>query len=63
MRSCFLSTAVELPRELAVECNERGIFLIHISTDYVFDGTQWPYHPGDACNPLNKVAQTGCDYG
>lgn len=34
-------------------CKEKGIFLIYISTDYVFDGTKPPYLPGDAPNPLN----------
>lgn len=47
--------------------------LIYISTDYVFDGTQPPYHPNDTPNPLNAygasklagekaVQSSGCDH-
>lgn len=46
---------VDFPEYLAKQCKQRGIFLIHISTDYVFDGENAPYHPHDPTNPLNKV--------
>ncbi len=37
---------------LAAICKERGIKLVHISTDYVFDGTaSSPYREDDATNP------------
>lgn len=32
--------------------------MIHISTDYVFDGTSPPYKVGDKCNPLSKYGLT-----
>ena len=45
------ATAVET---LAKTCKQHRCWLIHISTDYVFDGTlDGPYTPADAPNPLN----------
>jgi dTDP-4-dehydrorhamnose reductase len=45
------ATAVET---LAKACKQHGCWLVHISTDYVFDGTlDRPYTPADAPNPLN----------
>ena len=39
---------------LAKVCKQRQCWLIHISTDYVFDGTlDRSYTPSDAPNPLN----------
>ena len=44
-------TAVET---LAKACKEHRCWLMHISTDYVFDGTlDRPYIPADTPNPLN----------
>jgi len=41
------------PAALATACAERGIPLIHLSTDYVFDGTGTrPYRPDDPVAPL-----------
>ena len=45
------ATAVET---LAKTCKQTGCWLIHISTDYVFDGTlERSYTPSDTPNPLN----------
>ena len=42
------------PRLLAEACKKHGIFLVHISTDYVFDGTKGsPYTAEDRPNPIN----------
>lgn len=42
------------PGFIAMECRNRGIPLIHISTDYVFDGqSQKPYQPDADVNPLS----------
>lgn len=62
------------PRLLAEACKKHGIFLIHISTDYVFDGTKGsPYTTADKPNPINvygasklagekAIANVGGDY-
>jgi len=45
------ATAVDT---LAKACKQQQCWLIHISTDYVFDGTlDRPYTPEDTPNPLN----------
>jgi len=42
------------PRLLAEACKQHNVFLIHISTDYVFDGTKGaPYTTADKPNPIN----------
>lgn len=42
------------PRLLAEVCKKHSVFLIHISTDYVFDGTKGaPYTTADIPNPIN----------
>lgn len=42
------------PRLLAEACKKHGVFLVHISTDYVFDGTKGsPYTAEDIPNPIN----------
>lgn len=35
-----------------------GAFLIYISSDYVFDGTNPPYREEDVPNPLNLYGKT-----
>ena len=42
------------PRDLAAETADLAIPLVHVSTDYVFDGsTNQPYHEHDLPNPLS----------
>jgi len=51
-----------LPGKLAELCAPRGIKLLHISTDAVFDGTkEGGYTEDDAPNPLSVYAQTKLD--
>jgi dTDP-4-dehydrorhamnose reductase len=41
-------------RNVARAAAEAGLPIVHVSTDYVFDGTKGaPYEPGDAANPIN----------
>jgi dTDP-4-dehydrorhamnose reductase len=47
------------PKNLAISCKLRNIPLIHISTDYVFDGSSTtPYTEDDIENPLNQYGRT-----
>lgn len=47
------------PAHLAVACAGRNIALIHVSTDYVFDGRATrPYLPDDATGPLNVYGES-----
>jgi S-adenosylmethionine synthetase len=51
---------IEATRHLAKQCNQRGIILIYISTDYVFSGKRGeaPYKPSDPTNPTNFYGKT-----
>ena len=47
------------PQHLAAAAREMGARLIHISTDFVFDGTaSSPYRPDAATNPLGVYGRT-----
>lgn len=46
----------------AQKCADADVALIHLSTDYVFDGVkQRPYHPEDAVHPLSVYGSTKRD--
>ncbi len=47
-----------LPGELARLAGERGIYMIQISTDAVFDGVRGDYSEEDETNPLSVYART-----
>jgi dTDP-4-dehydrorhamnose reductase len=45
--------------ELAAWCHQRGLPLVHYSTDYVFDGTGTePHKETDAANPINAYGRS-----
>lgn len=45
---------VDIVSNLAKICSQKNIFLIHVSTDYVFDGRSSPYTPQSEPNPLQN---------
>ena len=45
-------------KKLAQACNVHNSHLIHISTDYVFDGQAGPYQENDMPNPISYYGQT-----
>jgi dTDP-4-dehydrorhamnose reductase len=56
---CINAAAAGVLAEEARRCNA---WLVHYSTDYVFDGTKGgPYVESDAANPLSVYGKTKCD--
>lgn len=50
---------VDAPESLAGICARRGVFLVHISTDMVFDGRQRsPYLEDDLAHPLSNYGRS-----
>jgi S-adenosylmethionine synthetase len=47
-------TNIDITNNIAKICRRLNIFLIHISTDYVFDGLNPPYFPESQVNPLQN---------
>ncbi len=45
----------ELPGWLAEEARDRAVLLVHLSTDFVFDGTSGPYAEDAAPSPLGPA--------
>lgn len=55
---CFLINR-DATRNLAMVTKRHDIFLVHISTDYVFDGTSsTPYKPDDTVNPQSVYGRS-----
>jgi dTDP-4-dehydrorhamnose reductase len=54
-----LQVNAEAPRVIAEVCAARGIHMVHVSTDFVFDGEKrTPYGPEDAPRPLSAYGRT-----
>ncbi len=52
------SISAQAPGYLAQACASRGVRLIHVSTDFVFDGeAQRPYQPGSATAPVSEYGR------
>jgi len=49
---------VDATEWVAAGASKIGAWMIHISTDYVFDGTNPPYHPDSKPNPLNAYGKS-----
>jgi len=49
---------VESVKSLIVLCEQYDIQLIHLSTDFIFDGENGPYSEDDLPNPLSYYGQT-----
>jgi|SRR5690242_10397084 len=57
--SAAFAANAEGPARLAIETARCGIPLVHISTDYVFDGRKGaPYVEGDVVSPLNVYGRS-----
>ena len=57
-KACF-AVNVNGPENLAAACRDIGIPMIHISTDYVFDGTnKTPYTENDPVSPANVYGRS-----
>lgn len=51
----------EVTRNLAEICRQRGIWMIYISTNYVFDGREAPYSVDATPNPLSTYGESKLD--
>ena len=49
---------VDAVRNLIESCQETNSFVVHLSTDFIFDGEDGPYVEDDLPNPLSKYAES-----
>src|SRR5690606_29684733 len=56
-QSCYLQNVVAVSH-IAHACESTNTHLIHLSTDFVFDGSAGPYDENDSPNPINYYGQT-----
>ena len=53
-----LQMNVEAVRYLIRSCSEHEVFLLHLSTDFIFDGTAGPYTEEDQPNPISFYGES-----
>jgi dTDP-4-dehydrorhamnose reductase len=52
---------VDATRNIVEACNSTGSHLIHLSTDFIFDGSSGPYSETDKPNPISVYGQSKLD--
>lgn len=57
-RDLAWSLNVDVAKRLAGFCKEKGVHLIHISTDHFFDGVEGDYKEDSIPTPINYYAET-----
>lgn len=57
---CHLQN-VEAVKNVIAACEKTGAHLIHLSTDFIFDGKDGPYKETDAPNPISIYGQSKLD--
>ena len=56
-KSCF-DQNVTAVANMVEACERHGVHLIHLSTDFIFDGESGPYLENDLPNPINYYGET-----
>lgn len=49
---------IDIPYNLSLICKKLNKFLVHISTDYVYDGLNPPFSPSSLTNPLQNYGMS-----
>lgn len=49
---------VEAVKHLVEACKAQDIFLVHLSTDFIFDGEKGPYREEDEANPISYYGES-----
>ena len=57
-RDQAMALNVVAPRNIARVCADAGVPMVHVSTDYVFDGEDAPYAEDAIVHPLNVYGET-----
>lgn len=45
-------------KRLAESCLQKKVYFLHVSTDYVFDGSASPYYPDSKCFPIQAYGKS-----
>lgn len=55
--NCYLQN-VEAVKHMVMACEKSGSYLLHVSTDFIFDGENGPYSEEAIPNPINYYGET-----